>query len=130
PALPDGGPMDAGAPDAPSMDAPMVDAPRMDSPMVDAPTTDAPMVDAPMVDAPVMDVPLVDMPTTDVPLVDAPPDAPFDGGGVIRAPRPVYPLSSSTAPALPTFRWERAPGTDGAELELSATRDFSTPVTV
>ena len=51
------------------------------------------------------------------------PDASRDSPGTITPPRPIAPLSTATVTSRhPTFRWELAPGTDGASLELCSDR--------
>ena len=47
----------------------------------------------------------------------------------LEAPRPIAPLSTATATSRrPTFRWELAPGTDGAQVEVCADRACDTVV--
>jgi hypothetical protein len=54
---------------------------------------------------------------------DAPTDSPADSPAVLPAPRPVAPLSTSTATSQqPTFRWALDPGSDGAKVEICSDR--------
>ena len=77
-------------------------------------------VDAASPDRP---TPLADVPALDVP---AAPDA---GPADLLPPRPVAPLSTSVVGARrPTFRWQLAPGTDGARVEVCRERSCAAPV--
>jgi len=56
--------------------------------------------------------------------LDAPTDAP-----VLAAPRPIAPLSTSTATSQqPTLRWQLDPGSDGAQVEICGDRACTTIV--
>lgn len=79
----------------------------------------------------------LDAGTTDAPAIDAPAetdsgtDAAIDAGGdagpTIAPPRPISPLSSARVTSRsPTLRWELAPGTDGARIELCSDRACTT----
>jgi hypothetical protein len=77
-------------------------------------TTDAAVADRPMP----QDVPS----RADVPIECIDGSAPRDGACAppnVAAPRPLAPLSTATVTSVrPTLRWELAPGTDGARLEI------------